>query len=51
MIADWKQGLFGCFGNFEICLCGSFCPCILCYRTVDDTPYYFHSSSNLSPSD
>ena len=34
--ADWKQGLFGCFGNLEICLCGYFCPCILGYRNAEN---------------
>jgi len=26
MSADWKYGLFDCFGDCPACLCGCFCP-------------------------
>ncbi|XP_075262670.1 cornifelin homolog A-like [Convolutriloba macropyga] len=28
-MAEWKFGLFSCFGDMKICICGFFCPCIL----------------------
>eukprot|EP01156_Anaeramoeba_ignava_P020915 Anaeramoba_ignava/c17587_g1_i1.p2 GENE.c17587_g1_i1~~c17587_g1_i1.p2 ORF type:complete len:101 (+),score=20.07 c17587_g1_i1:541-843(+) len=26
MANDWSSSLFACFGDFKICLCGTFCP-------------------------
>ena len=33
---DWKQGVCGCFGDCDVCLCGYCCPCLLIKRNADD---------------
>merc|ERR1711884_345954 len=33
---DWKQGLCGCLGEPEVCLCGLCIPCCLVKQNADD---------------
>eukprot|EP00092_Neocalanus_flemingeri_P086009 GFUD01108311.1.p1 GENE.GFUD01108311.1~~GFUD01108311.1.p1 ORF type:complete len:104 (-),score=34.36 GFUD01108311.1:232-543(-) len=36
MASEWKQGLFNCFGDCEICCCGLCCSPCLTYGTAND---------------
>lgn len=31
----WSSDLFGCLDDIEVCLCGTFCPCIHCCMLAD----------------
>ena len=33
---DWKQGLCGCLGEPEVCLCGLCIPCCLVKQNADN---------------
>ena len=33
---EWKQGVCGCLGDCDVCLCGYCCPCLLVKRNADD---------------
>ncbi|KAL0227646.1 hypothetical protein RCL1_003789 [Eukaryota sp. TZLM3-RCL] len=35
-MADLPESLFGCFNDFNICLCGYFCPACLSAQTLAD---------------
>ena len=36
MSSEWKQSLCNCFGDCEICLCGSFCGLCLNYKNAEN---------------
>lgn len=35
MYGSWDYSLFGCFGDFPVCLIGTFCPAVLYGQTQD----------------
>ncbi|XP_058922986.1 placenta-specific gene 8 protein-like [Kogia breviceps] len=35
-VSDWQTGMFDCFDDLRICLCGTFCPlCLSCEIASD----------------
>ncbi|KII66331.1 Protein PLANT CADMIUM RESISTANCE 2 [Thelohanellus kitauei] len=40
-MGEFKQDLFGCFGNGQNCCCSFFCPCIPIGKTAEKLGYNF----------